>query len=104
MVNGTVEANIVFFVPFFHQLGFEYVWGLEHEYVSVTVPGASIFVAHCHREPNRLPVSRVWNVRACKVSQTPPYSPQPNLGRPGRCCLLPERTGAAHKRDDFGAQ
>ena len=36
--NGTVENNIVFLRGFFEQLGFEYVSGLEHEFVSVSPP------------------------------------------------------------------
>lgn len=36
--NGTVENNIVFLGGFFEQLGFEYVSGLEHEFVSVSPP------------------------------------------------------------------
>ena len=43
--NGTVENNIVFLGGFFEQLGFEYVSGLEHEFVSVSPPGQS------HLEP-----------------------------------------------------
>ena len=55
-------------------------------------------------KPMGSPGSRVWNVRACTGSQTPPYSPAPGRLRYSQYCRLRVRTGSAHRSGDFGAQ